>query len=46
MMEDTPALKVEGLSVNFDTTSVLWDIHFQIPQGMLVGIMAREKVPC
>jgi len=39
MMEDIPALKVEGLSVNFDTTSVLWDIHFQIPQGMLVGII-------
>jgi manganese/zinc/iron transport system ATP- binding protein len=39
MQENIPALKVEGLSVNFDTTSVLWDIHFQIPQGMLVGII-------
>ncbi len=39
MDENVPALKVEGLSVNFDTTSVLWDIHFEIPQGKLVGII-------
>jgi manganese/zinc/iron transport system ATP- binding protein len=37
-MQET-ALKVEGLSVNFDTTSVLWDIYFEIPRGMLVGII-------
>lgn len=33
------ALHVDGLTVNFDTTSVLWDIHFDIPQGKLVGII-------
>ncbi len=39
MMDEVFALKVESLSVNFDTTSVLWDIHFQIPPGKLVGII-------
>ena len=39
MQEEVCALKVEGLNVNFDTTSVLWDIHFEIPQGKLVGII-------
>ena len=39
MEENVPALKVDGLSVNFDTTSVLWDIHCEIPQGKLVGII-------
>ena len=38
-MKEDPAVQVEGLSVNFDTTSVLWDIHFAIPQGKLVGII-------
>lgn len=33
------AVHVDGLSVNFDATSVLWDIHFAIPQGLLVGII-------
>ncbi|HEY2811503.1 MAG TPA: metal ABC transporter ATP-binding protein [Rhabdochlamydiaceae bacterium] len=33
------ALEVEGLNVNFDRTSVLWDIHFAIPSGKLVGII-------
>lgn len=38
-MEEVSALKIEGLSVNFDTTCVLWDIHFQIPQGTRVGVI-------
>ncbi len=37
--EASAALYVEGLNVNFDTTSVLWDIHFSIPAGRLVGIV-------
>jgi manganese/zinc/iron transport system ATP- binding protein len=39
MMEEACALKVESLSVNFDATSVLWDIHFQIPRATRVGII-------
>jgi manganese/zinc/iron transport system ATP- binding protein len=39
MREEVAALKVENLTVNFDTTSVLWDIHFEIPQGVLLGII-------
>lgn len=39
MKEEASALHVESLSVNFDATSVLWDIHFQIPRGRLVGII-------
>jgi manganese/zinc/iron transport system ATP- binding protein len=33
------ALKVEQLSVNYDRTPVLWDIHCEIPEGKLVGII-------
>ena len=40
--EASAALYVEGLSVNFDTTSVLWDIHFSIPAGRLVGIVGPQ----
>ena len=34
-----PALKIEQLSVNYDKTSVLWDICCEIPEGKLVGII-------
>lgn len=34
-----PALKVEQLSVNYDETPVLWDVHCEIPEGKLVGII-------
>ena len=34
-----PAIKVEQLSVNYDKTPVLWDVHFEIPEGKLVGIV-------
>lgn len=33
------ALKVYQLSVNYDTTPVLWDITFEIPSGQLVAIV-------
>ncbi len=33
------AIKVEQLSVNYDKTPVLWDVHFEIPEGKLVGII-------
>ena len=33
------ALEVEGLFVNYDRTAVLWDISFQIPSGILLGIV-------
>jgi len=33
------ALKVDQLSVNYDKTSVLWNIHCEIPEGKLVGII-------
>lgn len=32
-------LRVDQLSVNFDKTPVLWDIHCEIPEGKLVGII-------
>ena len=37
--EENSALHVEGLNVNFDTTSVLWDIHFSVPSAALVAII-------
>lgn len=33
------ALKVEQLSVNYDKTSVLWEIYCEIPEGKMVGII-------
>lgn len=38
-MSEDRVLDVEQLTVNYDKTPVLWDIHFQIPQGALVGIV-------
>ena len=38
-MTETPALKVDQLSVNYDKTPVLWDVSFIIPKGKLVGII-------
>lgn len=32
-------LEVEGLTVNYEKTSVLWDINFSIPKGKIVGIL-------
>jgi manganese/zinc/iron transport system ATP- binding protein len=37
--EKIPAIKIEQLSVNYDKTLVLWDIHCKIPEGKLVGII-------
>lgn len=33
------ALEAEELNVNYDKTSVLWDVSFQIPKGLLVGMI-------
>jgi manganese/zinc/iron transport system ATP- binding protein len=33
------AIDVEQLTVNYEKTSVLWDINFSIPQGKLVGVI-------
>jgi len=32
-------IDVEGLTVNYGKTPVLWDVSFQIPQGVSVGIL-------
>jgi manganese/zinc/iron transport system ATP- binding protein len=32
-------IKAEELNVNYGKTSILWDLSFQIPQGLLVGII-------
>lgn len=34
-----PAVKVEDLNVNYGKRSVLWDISFEIPKGLLVAIV-------
>jgi manganese/zinc/iron transport system ATP- binding protein len=36
---DEWALNVEQLSVTYDKTLVLWDVHCKIPSGKLVGII-------
>jgi len=33
------AIEIQQLSVNYDKTSVLWDVHCKIPEGKLVGIV-------
>lgn len=38
-MKNKIALKVERLTVNYDKNPVLWDIHFEVPVGKLVGII-------
>ncbi len=38
-MDQVPALLVEQLTVLYDRVPVLWDLHFSIPQGKLVGII-------
>jgi manganese/zinc/iron transport system ATP- binding protein len=37
--EKTPAIEIEQLSVNYDKTPVLWDIHCKVPEGKLVGVI-------
>jgi len=32
-------IKAEELNVNYGKTSILWDISFEIPEGVLVGII-------
>jgi len=38
-MDEQNALRIEQLSVNYDKTPVLWDIHLTIPTGKMVGII-------
>lgn len=38
-MRDSPALKVEQLTVSYDRTPVLWDVSLEVPQGEMVGIL-------
>ena len=38
-MDRMDSLKVEQLTVNYEKTSVLWDVNFTIPQNRLVGIL-------
>lgn len=33
------AIEVQQLTVNYEKTSALWDLHFSIPKGRLVGII-------
>jgi manganese/zinc/iron transport system ATP- binding protein len=33
------AVEAEELNINYGKTSILWDLTFQIPQGLLVGII-------
>ena len=39
MNQKANALSVDQLTVNYDHTPVLWDIHFDIPAGKMVGII-------
>jgi manganese/zinc/iron transport system ATP- binding protein len=32
-------VEAEGLNVNYGKASILWDVSFQIPQGVIVGII-------
>ncbi|HEY4255128.1 MAG TPA: metal ABC transporter ATP-binding protein [Chlamydiales bacterium] len=34
-----PAIKADSLFVNYDRTAVLWDVSFEIPSGVLLGIV-------
>jgi manganese/zinc/iron transport system ATP- binding protein len=33
------AIEADALNISFGTTPILWDLSFQIPQGLLVGII-------
>lgn len=39
MREESAALTIDQLTVNYDKTPVLWDVHCVIPQGKLVGVI-------
>ncbi|MBI3236387.1 MAG: metal ABC transporter ATP-binding protein [Chlamydiales bacterium] len=36
---DNLALVVDQLTVSYDKTAVLWDVHLEIPEGLMVGII-------
>jgi manganese/zinc/iron transport system ATP- binding protein len=33
------ALEAKHLNINYEKTTVLWDVTFQIPTGLIVGIL-------
>jgi manganese/zinc/iron transport system ATP- binding protein len=37
-MKDSHSIEVEGLTVHYDKTPVLWDLSFSLPTGILCGI--------
>lgn len=39
MNQNTAALKINNLTVNYGKTSALWDVSLEIPQGNLVAII-------
>ena len=38
-MDEVSSIEVHQLTVNYEKTSVLWDINFTIPQNKIVGIL-------
>ena len=38
-MDPMNVLEVEQLTVNYEKTSVLWDINFAVPEKKIVGIL-------
>lgn len=37
--DESPALQIRQLTVNYDKTPVLWDISLEVPAGLLVAII-------
>jgi urea transport system ATP-binding protein len=37
-------LRVEGLSVGYGDSRILWDVHLHIPKGQVVCLMGRNGV--
>lgn len=37
--QELPSLSIEHLTVNYDKTPVLWDIHLEIPRQQLVAVI-------
>src|SRR5579872_1510369 len=33
------ALEAEALNINYGKTPILWDVSFQIPKGLIIGIV-------
>lgn len=39
MLGNNDVLSVDELTVSYEKTAVLWDVHFKIPRGKLVGMI-------